>query len=74
MKIFNLVTLILTIIGGLNIGLMGLAGVDVLSAIFGMGSVLTRVIFVIVGLSALWQLVPFYQAMGSDEQHAESHT
>jgi uncharacterized protein len=74
MKILNLVTLILTIIAGVNIGIDGLANFDVLAAIFGgAGAALTRIIFVILGLCALWQLVPFFQAVSSGEISAERH-
>jgi hypothetical protein len=74
MKIFNLVTLILAIIAGLNVGIEGLSNFDVLAAIFGGATgVLTRIIFVILGLCALWQLVPFFQAWGSNEIEAERH-
>ena len=74
MKIFNLVTLILAIVAGLNVGIQGLANIDVLAAIFGgVASSATRVVFVILGLCALWQLVPFFQAWSSDEINAERH-
>lgn len=74
MKILNLVTLILTIIAGLNLGIMGLSSFDVLGTVFGgAGSVLSRIVFVILGLSALWQLVPFFQAFASGEISAERH-
>ncbi|MCL4764852.1 MAG: DUF378 domain-containing protein [Hyphomicrobiaceae bacterium] len=68
MKTLNLITLILTIIGGLNWGLIGLFDYDLITAIFGNFS---RLLFVIIGLSALYQLVPFSQAFSSDEVLAE---
>jgi uncharacterized membrane protein YuzA (DUF378 family) len=74
MKVFNLVTLILAIIAGLNVGIEGLSNFDVLAAIFGGSTgVVTRIVFVILGLCALWQLVPFFQAMNSNEIAAERH-
>ncbi len=47
--------LIILIIGGINWGSVGLFNFDLVSFIFG-GSdqILTKIIFVIVGLSALW--------------------
>jgi len=48
---------ILVIIGGLNWGLVGAANNNVLEAIFGDMSSATRVIYVLVGLSAIWMLV-----------------
>lgn len=68
MKTLNLVTLLLTIIGGLNWGLMGLFNLDLVAAIFGS---FARLVYVLVGLSALYQLVPFSQAFSTDEVLAE---
>lgn len=71
MKPLNLTTLILTIIGGINWGLVGLFDFNLVAAIFGDGSALTRLIYVIVGLSALWQLAPLTRAFQLDEPTAE---
>ena len=47
----------LVIIGGLNWGLVGLFKYDLVSHVFGDESFLTRVIFVLIGLSAAWMLM-----------------
>jgi uncharacterized protein len=70
MKIVNIVTLVLVIVGGVNWGLVGLAGVDLVAAAFGAGSVLSRIVYILVGLSALWQVVPLITAFGTDEPRA----
>ena len=70
MKAFNLVTLALVIVGGLNWGLVGAFSFDLVAAIFGDGSILSRLIYVVVGLSALWQFVPLVAAFGSDQRTA----
>jgi uncharacterized membrane protein YuzA (DUF378 family) len=58
MKTLNLVTLLLVIVGGINWGLVGLAQFDLVAAIFGgQDALLARVVYVAVGLSALWQVV-----------------
>lgn len=44
------------IIGGLNWGLVGLMDLDVVGMLFGEGSALTRVIYLVVGLSALYSI------------------
>jgi uncharacterized membrane protein YuzA (DUF378 family) len=67
MKILNVVTLILVIVGGLNWGLVGAFGFDLVAAIFGPMSAISRVVYVLVGLSALWQLVPLTRMMSSAE-------
>ncbi len=49
------IALIILIIGGLNWGSVGLFNYDIVSYLFGgSAQVVTRVIFVLVGLSALW--------------------
>ncbi len=48
------IALILTVIGGLNWGLIGLINLNVVDAIFGVGSIITRTIYVIIGLAALY--------------------
>jgi uncharacterized membrane protein YuzA (DUF378 family) len=47
------ISLVLLIIGGLNWGLVGLADFDVVAAIFGEGSLLSRIVYVLVGLAAI---------------------
>ena len=44
MKSLNLVTLLLVIVGGLNWGLVGLFGFDLVATLFGPGSVLARIV------------------------------
>ena len=62
MRALNTVTLVLLIVGGLNWGLVGLAGFDLVAAIFGQMSPLSRIVYMLVGLSALWQIVPLVAA------------
>ena len=72
MKALNLITLLLAIVGGINWGLVGLAEFDLVAAIFGDGSSLSRLVYVVVGASALYQLVPFFRAMKVGEVRAEA--
>jgi uncharacterized protein len=72
MKTLNLLTLILTIVGGLNWGLVGVADFDLVAAIFGDGSALARAVYVLVGLSALYQILPLSKAFQIDEPQAEA--
>ncbi|RXZ66193.1 DUF378 domain-containing protein [Pelagerythrobacter rhizovicinus] len=69
MRILNIVTLILVIVGGLNWGLVGLFDFNLVAALFGEMSMLSRIVYVLVGLSALWQLVPLFRG---DEARARS--
>ena len=70
MKPVNLITLLLVIVGGLNWGLVGLFSFDLVAAIFGEASVLSRIVYVLVGLSAVWQVVPLMVALRADEPAA----
>jgi uncharacterized protein len=56
MRTLNLVTLVLLIVGGLNWALVGLFQFDLVSALFGEMSLLSRVVYILVGVSALWQI------------------
>ena len=59
MSVLNKITLLL-IVGGLNWGLVGLVGFDLVAALFGEMSMLSRLVYSLVGLSALWQLIPLF--------------
>ncbi len=52
----HLIATILLIIGGLNWGLVGVFNWDVLASIFGYMSTLTRIIYVLIGLSAIYKI------------------
>jgi uncharacterized membrane protein YuzA (DUF378 family) len=63
----NALALVLVIIGGLNWGFVGLLEVDLVVALFGPGTVLTKLVYVLVGLAALYCLTLFprvYQNRG----------
>jgi uncharacterized membrane protein YuzA (DUF378 family) len=72
MKTLNLLTLVLTIVGGINWGLVGLANIDLVAAIFGDGTGAARTVYTLVGLSALYQLLPLTRAFQIDEPRAEA--
>ena len=60
MRKLDLLAATLVLVGGLNWGLVGLLGFDLVAAIFGPMSMLSRAVYSLVGLSALWQLVPLF--------------
>lgn len=60
MKILDLVTRILIIVGGLNWGLVGVAQFDLVAIIFGAGSVLANIVYTLVGISAVYQLIRLF--------------
>jgi uncharacterized membrane protein YuzA (DUF378 family) len=66
-KALNAVTLILVIVGGLNWGLVGAFNFDLVATIFGAGSMLSRIVYVLVGLAALWQVIPLVSSLSATE-------
>lgn len=75
MKALSLITLILVIVGGLNWGLVAVGGygLDLVANLFGgVDSPLARLVYALVGLSALWQLVPLVRAFGRGQTRAEA--
>ena len=54
MKILNLIALILVIIGALNWGLIGFIGFDLVATIFGSMSILSRIVYILVGVSGIY--------------------
>ena len=54
MKSLNLVTLVLLIVGGLNWGLVGAFKFNLVDTIFGEMSALSRIVYVLVGLAAVY--------------------
>jgi len=49
-----MIALVLTIIGGLNWGLVGLLNLDLVKAIFGFMPLLQQIVYILVGLSAIY--------------------
>ena len=56
MNSWSWIAVILVIIGGLNWGLVGFFKFDLVAAIFGDMSALTRIIYALVGLAALYMV------------------
>ena len=54
MKIIKIIAMILVIVGGLNWGLVGLFNIDLVAAIFGAMSAISRIVYALVGLSAVY--------------------
>lgn len=60
MNALNIVALTLLIVGGLNWGLYGLMGLDLVAAIAGANTMLANIIYMLVGLSAVYAIL-FYR-------------
>ena len=57
MSAIDWISRILVIIGGLNWGLIGIANYNLVSSIFGDGSMTSKVVYSLVGLAALYELI-----------------
>ena len=53
MNTLQKVCLVITIIGALNWGFIGLLDMNIIDSIFGIGSVISRIIYSLVGLTGL---------------------
>lgn len=54
MKIIDKIALVLVIIGAINWGLIGIFNFNLVDTIFGTMSIISRIIYILVGLSGLW--------------------
>lgn len=54
MKVIDKIALVLIIIGAINWGLIGLFQFDLVATIFGEMSVISRIVYGLVGISGLW--------------------
>ena len=53
MKMLTTLALVLIVVGGLNWGLVGFFNFDLVAAIFGEMAIVSRIVYALVGLSAL---------------------
>ena len=56
MKTLDTITLILLVIGGLNWGLIGFFQFNLVDFLFGSYSIITRIIYALVGISSIYAL------------------
>lgn len=54
MKVIDKIALVLIIIGAINWGLIGFFKFNLVAAIFGEMSALSRIVYALVGVSGLW--------------------
>lgn len=65
--IVDTISLILTIIGAINWGLVGIAKFDLVAWIFGgQTAVISRIIYALVGLAGLWCITLLFRRMRDD--------
>lgn len=57
MQHLGLICTILLIIGGLNWLLVGVADMNLVTTLLGVGTMATKIVYILVGLAAIWRLV-----------------
>ena len=57
LNIIDVIAIVLVVIGGLNWGLVGLGIGDVVASIFGAASLLSQIVYILVGLAAIYLAV-----------------
>lgn len=68
------IALVLLIIGGINWGSLGIFRFDIVAWIFGgQAAILSRIIYTVVGLSALWCISLLFKSDSSMLDEAPSH-
>lgn len=64
------VALILVIIGGINWGSIGIFQFDIVAALFGgQGAIVSRIVFTLVGLAAIWCISLLFRSHEITERH-----
>jgi uncharacterized membrane protein YuzA (DUF378 family) len=68
MRVVYRIALALIIIGGLNWGLIGFFDFNLVDALFGVDSALSRIVYALVGLSAVLVLIEKLMSMSKAQQ------
>ncbi len=61
MKIVQKICLVLTIIGALNWGLIGLFEFNLVDTLFGVGSIISRIVYILVGLAGIINIALLFE-------------
>ena len=69
MNVLEKIALVFTIIGGINWGLVGIFDYNLVEAIFGAGSVVTRIIYIIVAVSALINILLLFMPLDENREY-----
>ena len=69
MNVLEKIALVFTIIGGINWGLVGIFDYNLVEAIFGSGSVVTRIIYIVVAVSALINILLLFMPIDESKDY-----
>ena len=67
MKAIDYIVLVLVIIGAINWGLVGFFGLDLVAFLFGSMSVLSRIIYAVIGICGLYAISYFGRIRSAGE-------
>lgn len=62
MKVINYIALTLVIIGALNWLLVGLFSFNLVDTLFGVSSIISRIVYILVGVCGIWSIC-FYSKL-----------
>ncbi len=54
LNVLDLISIVLVVVGGLNWGLVGILNFNLVSALFGDMSAISRIVFALVGIAAIY--------------------
>jgi uncharacterized membrane protein YuzA (DUF378 family) len=69
MSALDYVAMVLLIVGGLNWAMVGLFSVDLVATVFGPDSPASRLVYVLVGLAALYSIYTTAKMAGAKRHH-----
>lgn len=69
MNVLEKIALVFTIIGGINWGLVGIFDFNLVEAIFGVGSIVTRIIYIVVAVSALINILLLFMPLDENREY-----
>lgn len=73
MNILRTIAYVLTLIGALNWGLVGIFGFDLVAAIFGDMTVMSRILYSLVGLSAIVTALTIHHCDRIEERECDEY-
>lgn len=59
MKVLNLITFILVVLGAINWTLFGVMGVNIVGDVFGSSEILLKLVYFLIGLSGVYMLTHY---------------
>ncbi len=60
-SVLDMIAMILVLIGGLNWGLVGAFNFNLVDTIFGVGGIVSMIVYILVGISAIYGAFVFFQ-------------